>query len=54
MKHPTVTQEPGKQYREIVTDHGYSPEQCYYKIVKRERQEKENDRPYARYIWKEI
>ena len=48
------TQEPGKQYREIQTDHGNSPEQCYYKIVKRERQELESDRPYARYIWKVI
>ncbi len=44
----------GKRYREIVTDHGYSPEPCYYKIIKQEIQVKENKDMFPEYKWVEM
>ena len=41
-------------YREIRTNHGSSPEYCYYKIIKKEQQIREGDRMFATYRWIEI
>ena len=41
------------KFAEIITDKGSSPEMCYYKIIKREKQIKEPG-PYGRYKWVEI
>jgi hypothetical protein len=42
------------KYRDVRTDYGSSPEYCYYKVIKKERQEKENDRVFSRWVWKPI
>lgn len=37
----------------INTNKGYSFSECYYKIIKCEKQVKENQNPYSRYVWVE-
>jgi hypothetical protein len=39
---------------EVRTDHGYSPSECYYKIIKKEKQVKDTTRMFASYKWEEI
>lgn len=38
----------------VRTHHGNSSAESYYKIIKREKQIKENERMFARWIWVEI
>jgi len=46
-------QNKGEQYREIRTNHGSSPEYCYFKIIKKECQQKSDSR-FPAYSWVEI
>lgn len=39
---------------EVRTDHGYSPKEVYYKIVKKEKQEMAEKYGIKNYEWKEI
>lgn len=45
-----------KDYKpyEVRTDMGFSPAECYYKIIKMEEQVKIEDRIFARWEWVEI
>jgi hypothetical protein len=39
---------------QVQTDFGYSPIECYYKIIKKEHQIKEDTKIFASYKWVEI
>ena len=39
---------------QVRTDFGYSPIECYYKIIKAEIQIKENGKRFSRSVWTEI